>query len=66
MKTKLQAGMKITLLNKFGDEIAEDIISEVNTRSVILENGDEFLLKHITSEKLDAATVQIGVTGASL
>lgn len=63
MKTKLKAGMRITLLAKDGSQLADSIVLEVTESAVVLDNGDSFLIRHIASEKLDACTVQLSVSG---
>lgn len=63
MKTKLKAGMRITLLSKDGSQLADSIVSEVTKSAVVLDNGDSFLIRHIAREELDASTVQLSVSG---
>jgi len=58
--------MKVTVLNKYSDEISEGIITEIHKNSFVIEGKDEFLFKHVARETLDAATVQLSIAGSWL
>lgn len=51
MKTKneIEVGMRVTVLNKYGDEIAEGRINDVERDGFSLDTGESILFRHVAS-----------------
>ena len=60
----VKVGTKVTVLNKYGDEIAEGKIIDVERDGFTMDTGDAICFRHIA--QMTATEIRLTVTGAQL
>lgn len=59
MKTEIEIGKGVTILNKYGDEIAEGRVVEVERDGFTLDTGESIVFRHVTG--FDGENVRLSV-----